>query len=132
MKSGVTTGAIAGIVAGIVGIILVSIFVSAGLAAIGEQSIIRWFTVQIGFNLIWGVIFGVIYSKAYDVIPRDGVMKGLCFGLLIWLIHSIYPAAFFVTVATPPMVAWATSWVIGGFVVRGLAYGSVLGVLYKK
>jgi len=132
MKSGLWAGAIAGIVAGIVGIIVVTILVATGLSEPVAGSIARWYTSQIGFNLVWGAIFGALYVKFQNQIPGKGILKGLVFGLLIWVIHSIYPATFYTVVASPPWVSFAINWVSGGFIVRALAYGSVLGALYKK
>ena len=124
--------AIASIIAGIVGIIFVYAFIALGVYEAATGSVIRLYASQIGFNLIWGAIFGALYVKFQNQIPGKGISKGLVFDLLLWAIHGIYPAIFYLTIVSPPWVSWALGWMIGGFVVRVLGYGAVLGVLYKK
>ena len=124
--------AIAGIIAGIVGIFFVYAFIALGVYEAATGSVIRWYASQIGFNLVWGAIFGALYVKFQNQIPGKGISKGLVFGLLLWAIHGIYPAIFHLTIVSPPWVSWALGWMIGSFVVRVLGYGLVLGVLYKK
>ena len=129
MKSGLSAGAVAGIIAGIVGVIYVSITIAAGLEPPRAQW--YWIISQIVFNLIWGAIFGVLYQRFHDAIPSKGVVKGFYFGLLIWLIHGLYVSTFLLSMV-PVLNAFATSWAIGGFIVRAIAYGPVLGAIYKK
>ena len=45
--------------------------------------------VQILLSIIWGIILGIIYAKAYPVIPGKGALKGLCWGLIIYCIIGI-------------------------------------------
>ena len=124
--------AIASIIAGIVGIIFVYAFIALGVYEAATGSVIRLYASQIGFNLVLGAIFGALYVKFQNQILGKGISKGLVFDLLLWAIHGIYPAIFYLTIVSPPWVSWALGWMIGGFVVRVLGYGAVLGVLYKK
>ena len=83
---------------------------------------------RIVLHTVWGAIFGAIYPKFYDVVPGKGIMKGLCFGLLLFLISSVRAATFLAAYTFVPL---ATSWVFVGFF-QFASYGIVLGALYKK
>ncbi|MCW4033402.1 MAG: hypothetical protein NWF08_08465 [Candidatus Bathyarchaeota archaeon] len=129
MKSGTSAGAIAGIAGGITSLIVGFVGFSMGLWG-AAPSMTNWIIVQIALNLIWGTIFGAIYAKVYNVVPGKGVMKGLIYSLIIWLVFvGLYPISFFVL--SLQMIPLAVMWGIVGFFVR-LVYGPVLGALYKK
>ena len=80
-------------------------------------------------TVVFGAIFGAIYSKLCDSIPGEGVMKGLYFGLMIWLIHDISQSAFLAFVDKE--ITLAISTVFAGFFIW-IVYGLVIGKLYKK
>jgi hypothetical protein len=134
MKSAIVAGAIAGVVGGIVAIISTYMTLPAAVTAtVGlNAGTMQWFVSQGGLNIVWGAIFGWIFSKVYDLIPGSGAMKGLYFSLMIWVFFiGLYPVSFFLLVYTPPLTTMAMGWGIVGLVVR-LFYGPVLGALYKK
>jgi hypothetical protein len=85
-------------------------------------------------NVIWGIIFGFLYERFYDLIPGKGVMKGFVYGLLIWLVSNIRSVSIMgLALAYPFTVApWGITYLWGGFWAVVVAYGPVLGVLYKK
>jgi len=131
MKSSVGAGAVAGVVGGIVAVTVVWI-INPMVRTLGPAEIAQWLISQIGLNIVWGAVFGGIYSKVYDVVPSKGVTKGLCYSLLIWLCFiGLYPITFFVLLYWPSMNQFALGWGVVGFFVR-LFYGPVLGYLYKK
>jgi len=78
---------------------------------------------------IFGAIFGVIYARFYPLIPDKGLMKGLYFGMMIWLIKDIAAGAY--AAITMGAVAVGVSLVAGG-VYMWIVYGLVLGALYRK
>lgn len=95
-------GAISGLIAGIVGNIL-SFFSAINIINIGEY---YWFfetlsptlinkiiITETSINIIWGIVLGIVYSKAYDLVPGKGISKSFMFGLIYAL---IYPVRFFV------------------------------------
>jgi len=135
MKSGIIAGAIAGLVAGIVASFIgVPIIFKLGLYynpfALLSSHIIPFTTIaanEIINNLIWGVIGGVIYSKASRVIPGNALSKGLVYGLVGYLIYNIYFAIIF----TPFLLLD----VVATHVIYGLSiwipYGLVLGIIYE-
>lgn len=134
MKSGLSAGFIAGIVAGIVGVIAVWI-INPSVRTLDSMAMMRWLAVQIGLNIFWGAVWGWAFSKAYELVPYKSVTKGLCFALMIWLLFvGIYPPSILVmlySVPFPPATQIAIGWVVVGFLER-LAFGPVLGALYKK
>lgn len=131
MKSGIGAGAVAGVVGGIVAVIAVW-FLNPAVGALDTAAMAKWLTTQIGLNIIWGAVFGWIFSKVYDLIPGSGVTKGLCFSMMVWVFFiGLYPLSFFLLVYDPPLTVMAMGWGIVGFLVR-LFYGPVLGALYKK
>jgi hypothetical protein len=134
LKSAIVAGAIAGLVGGIVGIILMYLTLpDAVQGTMGfNASTMRWFVTQGGLNIIWGAVYGWIFSKVYDLIPRSGAMKGLIYSVMIWLFFvGLYPLSFFLIVFDPPLTQFATGLGIVGFLVR-VVYGPILGTLYKK
>ena len=128
MKSGIVAGAIAGIVAGIVGSIFGFIGSMIGLFPLPADPMMAIIT-SIILSIIFGAIFGMLYEKLYDSCPGEGLMKGLYAGLIIWLIKDIAAGAYvgFVDGYTEIMV----SLIFVGFFMW-IAYGALLGMLYKK
>lgn len=134
MKSAIVAGALAGLVGGIVGIILMYLALpSAVQGTMGfNASTMRWFITQGGLNVMWGAVYGWLFSKVYDLVPKSGAMKGLIYSVLIWLLFvGLYPLSFFLIVFDPPLTQFATGLGIVGFFVR-VVYGLLLGSLYKK
>ena len=134
MKNAIVAGAVAGIVGGIVAIISTYMTLPAAVqATVGlNAGTMKWFVSQGGLNIIWGAVFGWIFSKVYGLIPGSGAMKGLYFSLMVWIFFiGLYPVSFYLLVYDPPLTTMAMGWGIVGFVVR-LFYGPVLGTLYKK
>jgi len=136
MKSGIHAGAIAGVIAGIVGVVCSDIFGNLGIIEIVGGPEIWDFSLMVLFSiafttlaLIWGLIFGAIYTIVYDSIPRKGVIKGLLFGLIIWVIKDISTGSFLylVNLEYPSAIRLI---LIG--LPMWIAYGLVLGYLYKK
>ena len=129
MKSVIAAGAIAGLVAGIVGSIFAFIGVSSGLIASPPGSTSTAGLMMIVLAIVWGAIFGMIYQRFHDGIPGKGIMKGLYFGLMIWLVKDIAAASFV------GLINMATSLAVGliyiGFFMW-ISYGYVLATLYKK
>jgi len=136
MKRGIFTGAIAGIVMGIsvVPISIISAFIGTIEPVVSEQI---WTTsmyllvalAHISLGLIWGSIFGLIYSRYYDSTPGKGVLKGLYFGLIIWLIKDVASGSYSILILQQAQTAKFL--IYYGFFMW-IIYGLVLGYLYKK
>jgi hypothetical protein len=126
MSSSWKIGAVSGLVAGIASGLIV--FISDNiLAGIGLSSGMVYFN-EILVNLIWGLIFGVIFSRIYNMIPGKGILKGLCYGLLVFLFigfrESIWIAAY-----ASHILAMSI-----GFadLLASITYGLILGMLYYE
>lgn len=136
MKNPILAGIIAGIVMGPLAIIIGNITVNqlglieppGGKEIWGPSMFMLLGLAHISLGLIWGSIFGVIYASIFNIIPSKGVIKGLYFGLMIWLIKDVcagsYTALILVQFQTAINLIYYgfSMWVI---------YGLVLGYLYK-
>jgi hypothetical protein len=128
LKIGAVSGLIAGSFTGITHIISINFGISLGFFD-------AWFhpifpkVIEIIFvmNIIWGIILGIIYSKAHRVIPGKGISKGLIYGLTLYLIVTIRTYLYGLTYG----YFWgAISNII--FISFGwIAYGLVIGILYE-
>jgi len=137
MKSGIFAGAIAGVIMGICTVIIgfTSVFYIGIMQPTYDietwtPTLTIWLALaQISLGLIWGSIFGAIYTFVYDIIPRKGVIKGLYFGLLIWLIKDIAAGSY--TALMLMEVKTAINLIYYGFFMWTI-YGLILGYIYKK
>ena len=123
---GIYAGAIAGIVGGIVGVIFGYIGSAMKLFPVTDP-----LTSPVGMivlTIIFGAIFGRLYSKFRDPIPGSGPMKGINFGLMIWLIKDIAAGAYLAV--TMLHVVDAIALIFIGFFMW-IAYGYVLERLRK-
>jgi len=132
IKNGAVSGLIAGIVSGIVSIFSALFNFRIGLAYYylpppPETPITRIALVELTIVIIWGILAGVIYSRAYDVIPTKGILKGLIFGLFCHLIMGIRTASFLLPYGIVPL---AKVWLIAGFP-TWIVYGLLIGLLYE-
>ena len=132
MKNIFLAGAIAGLVGGIVSSFLVVVGTMFGLygSLAGRGSPINAAIVSIILTVIFGVtVWGLMYSRFYDLIPGKGLKKGLIFGLMIWLVKDIV-AGGYIGLAMQEMSVAVSLIVVGFYCV--VTYGLVLGLLYKK
>ena len=141
MRSGLLPGGIAGCIGGLAaGISMVTVTAIGLLPDAPKTLTLEFFLSQaqshILINMMWGVVFGAIFAKVYSLVPNKGVLKGLCYALIIYLITSFQ------------LGVWGTTWAVyhgasliavmmayGLFVVGSvnmIVYGLVLGALYKK
>ncbi|MFC1505837.1 hypothetical protein ACFLQ6_02080 [Thermoproteota archaeon] len=56
---------------------------------------------HIFINLIWSIIFGAIFARVYNVVPGKRIMKGLCYGLIIYLLDTFQTSMY--------SIPWGTS-----------------------
>ncbi|MCW4032908.1 MAG: hypothetical protein NWF08_05905 [Candidatus Bathyarchaeota archaeon] len=122
-------GAIAGLIAGIIASILASIFniltLNFGLGW-GYPNEIESHLLIIP---IWGIIFGIIYSRTYSIIPNRGIFKGIIFGLFVFLITNFRDASFLLPFGI--FLLLSIGWMIVGFF-QSITYGSILSILYQN
>ena len=137
MKNGIYAGAIAGVIMGICTVIIG--FTTVFYLGIKEPTydvetwtptLTIWLTLaQISLGIIWGSIFGAIYTFVYDLIPKKGIIKGLYYGLLLWLIKDIAAGSYTAFMLMQRSIA--IDLVYYGFFMWTI-YGLILGYLYKK
>lgn len=135
MKSGILPGTIAGFLSGAGTFFTIFICVYTGLWAIYPRHLIDFafiigqFGSQIMIHLIPGIYLGAIYPKVYNLVPGKGILKGLCYGLIVsFLINELRWVAMDLGYGNFPMVI--TVLFTGS--IAGIVYGLVLGYLYKK
>ena len=89
--------------------------------------------IPFGLANIAGIIFAIFLALVYAVIksalPGKGIVKGLTYGLLIWLIGTL-PGNFGLGMFTRIHPTVVTYWIISGLVVN-LLYGLVIAAIYK-
>jgi len=140
MKSGILPGGIAGFIGGIPAFISVVIGSILRLMTMLTPEYENWldyltdvpfltsqFIVHSGMHMLWGVIFGAVFAKVYNLVPRKGKVKGLYYGLIILLItgmrYSIYTLAY-------GDIATFWQWILPE-ICAFITFGIVLGHLYK-
>jgi hypothetical protein len=145
MSSGILPGAIAGFCGGMAASVIQIIGHATGYWGVpsGESSQIIsttefWWS-QAGthtlINMIWGTIFGVFFAKVYNLVPGKKVLKGLYYGLIVYLIASFYPVAIWTLKYIShglwePVLRSLLSQSTG--FVQAIVFGIVLGLLYRK
>ncbi|MCW4032847.1 MAG: hypothetical protein NWF08_05590, partial [Candidatus Bathyarchaeota archaeon] len=123
-KIGALAGLIAGIAAGIVHTICANIATSIGLFSLGWHPIIpNAYVANISLGIIFGVICGVIYSKANGVIPGKCILNGAFYGLILLLLSWVQTGTFGLIYGIYLDVA---GHIFTGFF-KWIAYGLVLG-----
>ena len=85
---------------------------------------------NVTYNTFWGVILGLIYSRTYDVIPSKGIMKGIIFGMVAYLIANIRAAQIFASFGQATVVK-VVSILPFGFIYF-ITFGIIVGYFYKK
>ncbi|PKP41854.1 MAG: hypothetical protein CVT95_12695 [Bacteroidetes bacterium HGW-Bacteroidetes-12] len=81
-------------------------------------------------GLLTAIIFVSVYALLYKGIPGKGIKKGICFGLIIWLIGTfsgLITMPFYMTIATTVVIYW----IISHFVLS-LIIGAIIGIIYKE
>jgi hypothetical protein len=131
LKRVIVAGLVAGIVSGIIAIICHILVLNLGLTppwrASAESPISRIVESYIILNVIWGLIFGIIYSKIDGAIPARGLRKGFCYGLIIFLFTAVRDATFWYPYG---FVYEAISWLFIAFF-SSIVYGTLLEAIYK-
>jgi hypothetical protein len=124
-KIGAISGLIAGITAGIVASIFHVLMINIGFMTRASNVV----ETQIIINIIWGAIFGAIYSKVNRLIPGRPITKGLYFGLFVLLIANLRDVSFALPYAI--FFLWSVGLAIVGFF-QYVAFGSIIGILYDS
>lgn len=137
IRSGIHPGAIAGLLGGIVAGIIAAVIGAIGFWPPSvPDPVIGFFLSQLGthvfFNMIWGVVFGMLFVMFYDGIPGKDIKKGIVFSLVIFFITTFRGNIHQLTYSSTPAALFRSySWIIIGFFMF-LTVGLVLGLLYKK
>jgi hypothetical protein len=141
MKNAILAGAIAGAVADIAFItgvyVMPPIFGNIGAFEPPGGSMEIWDpsmfmllgVAHLSLDIFWGMILGAVYAFLYSLIPGKGAVKGLYFGLFIWVIKDVAAGSYLAL--TMMEVSSAINLIVGGFFMW-IVYGPVLGYLYKK
>ncbi|MCW4032846.1 MAG: hypothetical protein NWF08_05585 [Candidatus Bathyarchaeota archaeon] len=135
MKNAILAGAIAGAVADpalvVSGYVFgnIGIFEPPGGLEIWTLSMfILLVLAHLSLDIFWGMIGGAAFSYLYNLIPGKGAVKGLYFGLSIWVIKDVAAGSYLAL--TMMEVNSAILLIIPGFFLW-IVYGPMLGYLYK-
>ena len=137
MKSATLAGAIAGAVMDIAFVASGYVFGNLGVFVPPGGSMEIWdlsmwilgSLAHLSLGIIWGMILGAVYAYLYSLIPGKGAMKGLCFGLSMWIFKDVLAGSYLAL--TMNEVNSAIILIVVGFFMW-IVYGPVLGFLYKK
>jgi len=130
LKIGIISGFIAGIVSAIVLQFFIDIALSLGLYdSWWRENVLCISNIPILIPLLgfWGIIFGIIYSKVYDIIPKKGIWKGLIYGLFIWFI-TVFRIMTYVIPYGQYLNAAGEYF---SYIFSAISFGLVLGILYE-
>ncbi|MHA2123585.1 MAG: hypothetical protein ACW990_20495 [Promethearchaeota archaeon] len=131
-KIGAVSGLVAGIVVGIfwsiVPIIAINLrLVYWWLPPPPETSILVFVLTEMGLAIVFGAIFGVLYSKAYRVISGNAIRRGLIFGLFLLLMYTgrfaMINAAYGRVAFVITMIIWGLGWI---------PFGIILGSIFES
>jgi len=89
-----------------------------------------WMTwMNIG-GFILNIILVGVFAYLYKGIPCKGIKKGLCFGLIVWLVGTLpgmFSTYMLMTVNTTFVIYW-----IFNSLVKYLLLGAVIAAIYKE
>jgi hypothetical protein len=133
---GFYSGLIAGIIGGIA--LFLYVIITQHLSQLPDFTSLdfwlNYFIYQIGLQGIFGGIFGIMYSKFYNGIPGKSIVKGLVFGLIIFLLGNFAYGTLHLWIglsaANESHLAWGIDY-FEGFPLF-LAYGIALGPIYER
>jgi len=130
LKAGIISGLIAGIISAIVYQFFTDIAVSLGLYdSWWRENVLCISTIAILIPILgfWGIIFGIIYSKVYSIIPKKGIWKGLIYGLFIWFITVFRIMTYLIPYGQYLNAAGEYF----AYIFGAISFGLVLGILYE-
>jgi hypothetical protein len=85
-------------------------------------------------KLLIGWFFGLLFTFIYEMLPLKikitGMLQGLKYGFVFWLVISLWSLShplIYGTVNTPDQIFWLVYQLVGF-----LAFGATLGHIYKK
>lgn len=127
MKRVIVTGLIVGFISGIADLIfgVIDFFGIVFPITIDGQIIVIYTMIMAG---LWGILWALLYAFFYEYIPGTGVLKGLFYGLIIWIIA---PTSNWIISAVCGYYLWALQTAIVTFFSIGIVYGLILGYTYK-
>jgi len=132
MRSGIHLGAIAGLIGGVVAFVAIFIFESKDYWALVPSEIFNIVLIsRLGthtfIHMMWGIVFGAIFAKVYNLISGKGIMKGLYYGLIVLLITGIHTSFTYIARGNIPI---GLAYLLVD-VPALITFGLILGALYK-
>lgn len=81
-------------------------------------------------NIVFGVLLALVYALINKCLPGKGIIKGLWFGLFVWLVGAL-PGTFSLGLVTVMAHKVVTYWIINFFIVS-LWQGLLISAIYGK
>jgi hypothetical protein len=130
LKIGIIAGLIAGFIGSIVAIISILIDFNLGfpffhLPPPPDTPISTIVLNEISVDLLWGAVLGIIFLRFYDAIPGKGILKGLVYGIILYLIYGIRTGTM-MAVRGDSILA-----IVNFTSIHLIIYGLMLGILLK-
>lgn len=79
-------------------------------------------------SLILGIIIGLIYAMINNAIPGKGVIKGISYGIMVWLLSGLMWPIMMMSFA--PIYMWVIE-LISGLIIYSIV-GVVISFVYEK
>ncbi|MBN2097190.1 MAG: hypothetical protein JW714_01795 [Candidatus Omnitrophica bacterium] len=80
-------------------------------------------------GMIFAILLALVYALVHKGLPGTGIIKGLCFGLFVWLVGTL-PGVFSLALFSRINQTVIIYWIISGLIVN-LWQGLVLAAIYK-
>ena len=136
MKSGNLAIFFAAVIAAVSAVVFSIIFGVIGIAVttvdpvlIKPDWVLLWVSVVILMDVFWYTFFGLIFTRVYDIVPGKGILKGLVYSYIVFLISNIRFSVFQLAFWQCPQWLWSFN-ILGIFI--WTVWGLALGALYKK
>jgi len=86
------------------------------------------------FNMIWGIVFGILFAMFYERVPKKGILKGLIFSMAVFFftnIPNVMRNMIYSQLTEQAYGLMIALWVLLAALFVFVPFGLVLGLLYK-
>jgi hypothetical protein len=106
-----------------------------GITSTAFDFLISQGAAHIFLNMVWGIVYGAIFARVYNLIPGKKLLKGICYALMIFLVTNVQYIIYYEFWIAPHnwsiAMDLAYAWLVVGFA-QLIVFGIVLGLLYRK
>ncbi|MDI6786432.1 MAG: hypothetical protein QMD92_06950 [bacterium] len=97
----------------------------------GKEAMTAGFTAMVNIaNIVFSTLLAFVYALLYKGIPGKGVIKGLWYGVVVWLVGTL-PGSFMAGVFSVIAKGVIVYWIISGLITN-IWQGVVISLIYKE